>query len=485
MQRKLTLSHLLVTLISVLVLAALVWGGYRLYLRTNLAARWAGDEAAYAAEEISWQLAGSPLTPEFARDYIREAGFSPVSETDDETILYYENWMLILAPDGTVIASNDETRYPEGSLVKDHLPGWNDKLQPEAVSADFLEIPASYAVVGEDHIGQAAILSADGTPLGWVYLRFGGVGAPYSSRETLTALAALILGAGLIALLVSGIVGGRLARSFSGRLQRMSQVSAALAAGDLSSRVPVEGEDEIAQLGRQFNLMADQISAQVRELRQLAERNALLAEEARGLAAVEERNRLARELHDALKQQIFALSLSANAARTLLKTSPAQAAERLAQLEEQASEIHLEMDAIIRQLRPASLGDRGLGSALREWISKWQNQHQIRVSFRLSGERELPLNVEHALFRVSQEALNNVARHARADAVEVVLEYGMDEIHLRIRDNGQGFDPEMPPAPRALGLRSMRERIAEIGGALTITSTPGAGTTVDVVVPTG
>ncbi|MBT3389266.1 MAG: HAMP domain-containing protein [Chloroflexi bacterium] len=481
MQTQLTRSHLAVTLISVVILAALIATGYLIYLQTDLPAQWAGDEAYYIAEDITWLLEDAPLTIEFAEEYIWDVGFVPVAESWNEDSLYYEDWLVILAPDGGVIASNDAWRYPPGeSPALSQLPGWDSELEAIDTSQEDPENLVAYAVFGEDHIGQATIIALDGAHLGWVYYRIGGVGAPYTSGETLAALAVVILGSGLIAIIVSGFTGSRLARSFSLRFQRMNQASAALAAGNLSSRVAIEGDDEIAQVGEQFNHMADQIGTQMHDLRALAERNAMLAEEARSLAAVEERSRLARELHDALKQQIFGLSLSANAARQLLEKAPVQAAERLAQLEEQARDIHLEMDAIIKQLRPASLGDRGLASALRQLTAKWQNQHPVKVSLSLQGERELPLSVEQALFRISQEALNNIAKHAQASTVTIELVYETGQIRLNINDDGIGFDPASVDATLSLGLRSMQERAEEIGATLEINSQANQGCTIKV-----
>ncbi len=475
MQTKLTLSHLAVTLITVLSLSTLIAGGYLIYLKTDLPAQWAGDEAWYIANEIAWQLETTPLTTEFAQAFIWDYGFVPVGETDGDN-LYYEDWLVILAPGGEVIASNDAWRYPPGASPDlSQLPGWDSELFAAETALAGSEELVTYAVGGEDHIGQAAIITENGTHLGWVYLRIGGVGVPYSSGETLTALGIVILVAGVIALLVSGLSGNWLARSFSRRLRRMKQASAALAAGDLDSRVPIEGEDEIAQVGEQFNLMANQISAQMHDLRSLVERNTMLAEEARALAAIDERNRLARELHDAVKQQVFALSLSANAVRQLLEKAPQQAHARLSQLEGQARDIHLEMDAIIKQLRPASLGDEGLASALRQLSAKWQDQHQTPVVLRIQGERELPLGVEQALFRISQEVLNNIAKHAQATQVTMLLEYGSERITLRIEDDGMGFDMAKTAASSSLGLRSIQERADEINAVLDIRSAAGEG----------
>ncbi len=487
LQFKLTLSHLTVTLISVVILVILILGAYLIYLQTNLPALWAGDQAYYIADDIAFYLDGAPLSEEFTEEFIVDLGFVPIADEDVIQDIFYEDWIVVLDPKGKVVGSNDKWRYPVGSAPDlRQLPGFDLNLfrteTSELTSQDPFDL-VSYAIEGKDHIGLAAIISFENEHLGWVYFRAGGVDAPFSSTQTITALIIVLVGAAFIATLISGIAGGRLSLSFSQRLKKMSQASAALAAGDLSSRVEVGGKDEIDQLGDQFNTMADQLAAQMHDLRTLADRNALLAEEARGLASVEERNRLARELHDAVKQQIFALSLTANSIRQLLAKDTGLAAERLAQLEEHARDVHLEMDAIIKQLRPASLKDQGLAPAVTELAQKWESQHEISVELAVHGERELPLNIEQALYRIAQEAFNNIASHAEASQVTVVLEYDPDKVILTIIDNGQGFDTETVHPPQSLGLRSMDERSTEIGAEFSIESRIGTGTQIQISVP--
>jgi len=487
LQRKLTLSHLAVTLISVVILVILILGGYLIYLQTHWPALWAGDQAFYIAEDIIWYLEEEPFTEDFAQEMIYELGFIPISDIDDVEDIFYEDWVIIIDKQGRVLGSNDDWRYPPGSYPDlSQLPGFDIELYQlppdELRTWDPFDL-VSFAVVGNDHIGQAAIMSEEMEHLGWVYFRAGGVDAPFNSTQTLTAIVIFMLSAAVVATVVSGIAGGWLSLSFSRRLRHLSQASESLAAGDLSSRVSVKGQDEIDQLGDQFNQMADQLATQMHDLRSLADRNAMLAEEAHALASVEERNRLARELHDAVKQQIFALSLTANSIRELLTKDKNLASNRLEQLETQAQDIHLEMDAIIKQLRPASLEDQGLVPALRELSAKWQDHHQIPVSLHVQGERELPLSVEQALFRVSQEALNNIAQHAQASQVTVVLEYAPDHISLNIKDNGQGFNLQDSPPHQSLGIRSMEERIAEVSGELIIESQIGTGTILQISVP--
>ncbi len=470
LQQRLTLSHLAVTVISVLLLTALVLAGYFLYLRSNLAAAWAGDVAEQYAFELSlWAEETGVLDETLAQEYTATAlgAFGLMTAADAAGA----EWLVIIGPDGRILGSNFLDQYQPGDPAA-NLPGFN----PDAAITR-----PHFATLDNAFIGQAAVTGPDGRLLGWAYYRF-----PDDSRFLLSDAARngllAVLGAALVAVIVSGLAGGWLARQFSRRLDALNRASAAFAAGDLNRRVPLSGNDEITQLGAQFNRMTAQIGRQMEELRQLAESNARLAAEARGLAALEERSRLARELHDAIKQQLFGLGLTAASARELLPAHPEQAAARLEQIGALAQQIQEEMDGIIRQLRPSSLDDKGLADALRDLCAAWQSQTGLPLDLTIQQARALPLEVEHSLYRVAQEALNNVARHAQAGRVSVILDYGDTAARLQISDDGVGFDPARPKSGSS-GLKNMAERVAEVDGRLTITSRPGQGTVVTAQIP--
>ena len=201
------------------------------------------------------------------------------------------------------------------------------------------------------------------------------------------------------------------------------------------------------------------------------------------MAALEERNRLARELHDAVKQQLFGLGLTAGSIRQLLDKDPARAQERLRKMNTHIQQIQLEMDTIIKQLRPAALGEGGLAEAIGTLCVEWEAQSAVPVKLTIQEARLLPLPVEHALLRVAQESLANVARHAQATGVTVNLNYEKTAVSLRIMDNGVGFDPAQPRSPDSLGLVSMAHRLHTLNGRLTIQSQPGQATTVLAELP--
>ncbi|MBC7271564.1 MAG: GAF domain-containing sensor histidine kinase [Streptomyces sp.] len=214
--------------------------------------------------------------------------------------------------------------------------------------------------------------------------------------------------------------------------------------------------------------------------------NARLYERSRELTIVEERSRLAHELHDAVSQKLFSLRLTAQAATALVDRDPARAKGELQQVAALAAEAADELRAAVVELRPAALDEDGLVATLRTQIQVLDRAHTARVTFTARGVRALPASQEEALLRVAQEALHNALRHSGAEHVDVTLERRGGGAVLRITDDGIGFDPgTVRHAGRHLGLVSMRDRAGGAGGRLTVQSAPGKGTTIEMEAPGG
>jgi signal transduction histidine kinase len=211
--------------------------------------------------------------------------------------------------------------------------------------------------------------------------------------------------------------------------------------------------------------------------------NARLYRQAQELATVEERGRVARELHDSVSQRLFSMVFEARAAALAAPDGGSQ--EALRGLERGASEALKEMRALVQALRPKSLERDGLEAALRDQVDALQRAHGAAIEVRVSGaEARLAPSVELALLRIAQEALNNALRHASGARVLVCLEQDVREVRLKVRDQGPGFDPgALPRTARTMGLATMRERAAGVRGRLTVDSAPGAGTTVTASIP--
>ncbi|HEY0606141.1 MAG TPA: PAS domain S-box protein [Herpetosiphonaceae bacterium] len=210
--------------------------------------------------------------------------------------------------------------------------------------------------------------------------------------------------------------------------------------------------------------------------------NARLFEQAQGLAALMERQRLARELHDSVSQALYGIALGARTARTLLDRDPSRLAEPLDYVLALAEAGLTEMRALIFALRPESLELEGLAAALSKQAASVRARHGIDVDVQLCDEPELTIERKEALYRIAQEALHNIVKHAQASRVELTLALSDGALVLSVRDNGQGFDTTQR-FPGHLGLRSMRERVTKLGGTLTIESAPGQGTLVRAKMP--
>lgn len=196
---------------------------------------------------------------------------------------------------------------------------------------------------------------------------------------------------------------------------------------------------------------------------------------ARDAAALQERHRLARELHDSVSQALYGIALGARTARTLADRDPSAVVEPLDYVLSLAEAGLAEMRALIFELRPEALATEGLVAALERQLQALRARHQLTVDADLGSEPEVDVEVKEALYRVAQEALHNVVKHARATRVDVRLaDEGGGALTLRIADDGVGFDPD-GSYPGHLGLRSMRERVEALDGELDLVSAAGRG----------
>ena len=213
--------------------------------------------------------------------------------------------------------------------------------------------------------------------------------------------------------------------------------------------------------------------------------NARLYERSRELSIVEERQRIARELHDAVTQKLFSLRLTADAAATLVALDPARAVDELGIVRRLAAEVADELRAIVVGLRPVDLAGDGLDVALRKQAELLDRVHGSAVRFSGGPVPRLTAAAEQAAYRIAQEALHNALRHGSPSTVEVTLDASGGTVRLEVADDGRGFDLGPAGAAGRLGLASMRDRARAAGGRLELRSSPGAGTTVRLLLPVG
>jgi signal transduction histidine kinase len=209
--------------------------------------------------------------------------------------------------------------------------------------------------------------------------------------------------------------------------------------------------------------------------------NARLYESGRELSVLQERARLAKDLHDAVSQKLFSVRAKARAAAILVERDPARAIEEIRSVAELAGQAHTELRAVIEGLTPPELAAGGLASSVRGYAVLAGRTYGIEVFVRAGDLPLLDPQQDTAIYRVAQEAIGNALRHSQAEHVTVNLAARQRAVVLQVSDDGAGFDSSLPQA--GLGLTSMRERARSVGGKLTITSAKGAGTKVRLSVP--
>jgi signal transduction histidine kinase len=203
--------------------------------------------------------------------------------------------------------------------------------------------------------------------------------------------------------------------------------------------------------------------------------NAQLYEQAQTLATLEERQRLAQNLHDAVNQSLFSASLIAEVLPRLWERNPDEARQSLEDLRRLTRGAMAEMRSLLAELRPLVLTDSNLSDLLRQLGDALTGRTNIPVTVTVTGQGTLPAEVQKAFYRLCQEGLNNVAKHAKASQVAIDLEYGVGQVELQIHDDGCGFNPDNIPAGH-YGLSIMRERAKVVGAELLVTSQPDRGT---------
>ncbi|MDX6382326.1 MAG: hypothetical protein QOI57_3350 [Rubrobacteraceae bacterium] len=469
---KLTLSYTLVTVVALLMAELLLVAALIAFL-------------------------SSPVLPGFVVQYLKDSVVPRVepalSETPpdkealhEEMRLFFNEgdaWQgagsldLTLGPgDGYLFVIDDEQQllasYPEpdglsegkrldseafpglGPVLTTVLGGEEDSWRLQARSPDNRKLYTAAPVKGDDGRVLGAVVAAFGLP-------------------DLTVLTLALLGVGAIALtipaaLLGTIFGFVTAWGLTRRLRRLAHVARAWSQGDFSLTAKDRSKDELGQLSRELNSMAGQLET--------------LLQTQGELATLEARNRFARDLHDSVKQQVFATSLQIAAARVLIEQDKEAAESHLAQADELVRLAQKELNVLIHQMRPAALEGKGLSIALGDYAADWSRRSEIPAEVHVRGEREVPLEVEQALFRVAQEALANVARHSGAKSVEVDLVYDAGAVTLHVADDGRGFDLAKDSG-EGFGLRSMSERLAKLGGRVDVESAPGKGTRVVCVCP--
>ena len=318
----------------------------------------------------------------------------------------------------------------------------------------------------------SAVIATTQSSLGWAMLQFSPVLTIDWPRETRLEQPHLLREHGVISSLIVCIPGAGCAfgslsvdatsrRTFSGEEVLFLQAAAAMLA------LAIE------------RTQTNQKEQQARERTQQIEQQLVAA--AQKQAVLEERQRLARDLHDAVTQALYGVTLHAEVARRLLAAGDvANATGYLRALQEAAQEALDEMRLLIFELRPPILEQAGLVAALQARLSAVEGRANVETQLTIDGVETLPAAIEQALYRITQEALNNALKHARAKHIVVQLSSTGSRVMLEIADDGIGFDPAIAGQNGGMGLCGIEERVRHLGGVLSIQSAPGAGSRLQV-----
>lgn len=292
-----------------------------------------------------------------------------------------------------------------------------------------------------------------------------------TSIELFQGLGAVLLASFIIFTIIAAVTGTGFgwiaAKGLVRRLDHLSEASESWSQGDFSAKVDDLSADELGQLARRLNDMAGQLQR--------------LMETRRELVVSEERNRLARDLHDSVKQQAFAAASQLGTARRLLDQDPTAAVPHIDEAQALTDHLRRELTSLIQELRPTTLDGQGLVAAVHKYADDWSKQNGITLEVQVKGERPLAADTEQTLFRILQEALANIARHSQAKVAEINLEYGKTDVSCTISDDGIGFVPE--EGDHGFGLLSMEERVNILGGTWNIESAKDKGTRISMKIP--
>lgn len=265
------------------------------------------------------------------------------------------------------------------------------------------------------------------------------------------------------------------------RTDDLSTYVTQLRRGRWHERLIWKEENEFSIIADDLNLLAEHIEEQVETLQRLAEQKSVLAQQAQTAAALEERQKLARDLHDSISQQLFALTMLSSA---VIKGehSKEELLQSLTEISNISAQTQLEMRALLLHLRPVQLEGESLSDATIKLLRDIQQKFPIQCQASIDDLPALPQGVEEHLFRIIQEGITNILRHSHATQIKCQLTERADHIYMYIADNGNGFSLDKTKAG-SYGLSTMKERCEEIGGMFTIRSIPEKGTYIEVIVP--
>lgn len=287
-----------------------------------------------------------------------------------------------------------------------------------------------------------------------------------------------------LGIMISIYAGFKSSGNFKERLDYISVLITQFANGNYQSRLQFNENDEITRISKELNELGEKLQNQVKSLQRMADENASFAKSAHKAAVMEERQRLARDLHDSVSQQLFALTMLSEAALKQIDTNPELAKEQLFEVTSAGVIAQSEMRALLLHLRPVYLSGEPLTKGVRQLIGDLQQKCPINFDIQMDEELELTDTTEEHVFRIIQESLANILRHSHATKVTLNIFRKNDELFVHVSDNGQGFNIDKHIKQKtSYGLKTMQERSEELGGTFNIRSKENEGTYIDIRIP--
>ncbi|MCU9612500.1 sensor histidine kinase [Caldibacillus lycopersici] len=266
------------------------------------------------------------------------------------------------------------------------------------------------------------------------------------------------------------------------RLRTMITFLSSLRRGKYTERLPQTEKDEIGILADEINDLAAALEEQVITVQRLANDKSELHQHVRNAAVLEERQRLARDLHDSVSQHLFALSMMASANLKMIEANSHLVKPQMEQIASIAAKAQGEMRALLLHLRPVDLSGESLSDGVITLLKELKGKTNLLFDASVDEIEGLPKSVEEHLFRIIQEALSNILRHSNADSIKLTLTEQNQFVYLYLHDNGKGFDTGEQKKV-SYGLKTMQERCEEIGGVFTLRSQKGKGTYIEIRIP--
>ena len=308
---------------------------------------------------------------------------------------------------------------------------------------------------------------------------------PWQYAVLLIGLAAMLLSA-FIAGIAAVIISFQGTKEMRSTLSMMAEASALYAAGKLSYRMDVVGTDDLSMIAQNLNSMAARLHDQVSVLQEAARHHVEVQKSGEAAAVLRERERVRRELHDRVSQELFGLSMLSTAAAKVRDKNPEQALKILPEIEQLAKHAQGAMRALLLELRPLELHSRQLIPALQDLATEMASRTGIDIEFRVfTPDDQLQMidsAIEDALFLIAQETMVNALKHAAPRTVNIDLNVEHMRVVLRVVDDGKGFVPTEGKWT-SLGLRSIQERAQGLGGSVYIKSGLGKGTEILCIIP--